>query len=70
MALPILSVTPLFLKGNDAMKKHTIRALVASLLIASMALPLVACGTENKPADTLPDTTAAQTSQTPDTRPE
>ena len=67
MALLILSVTPLFLKGTIIMKKSTFRALVASLLVASMALPLVACGGEKAPADMQPDTTAEQTNKAPDT---
>ena len=52
------------------MKKRNLRILVAALLVASTALPLLACQSDMPPVNSDPDTTVEQTTEASDTTPD
>ena len=52
------------------MKKRNLRILVAALLVASTALPLLACQSDTPPVNSDPDTTVEQTTEASDTTPD
>ena len=52
------------------MKKRNLRILMAALLVASTALPLLACQSDMPPVNSDPDTTVEQTTEASDTTPD